>query len=169
MHSWLKWTICKLHKLQIILLVGAKLQVIITKMGLRIQERGDVVKGAPLVQPGDDLFWFGRPGFLLFLIHAVLFQNAFQLAFFAWSTVSLLSLSALLFSMSETFFLNHMLMQFFFFLFFFLQYEFNLKSCFHKTNEDIAIRVSMGWVLRKTRTSNVTCLYIYIYIFEYTN
>ncbi|XP_024023473.1 MLO-like protein 2 [Morus notabilis] len=70
----------------IILMVGAKLQVIITKMGLRIQERGDIVKGAPLVQPGDDLFWFGRPGFMLFLIHFVLFQNAFQLAFFAWST-----------------------------------------------------------------------------------
>ncbi|XP_059455810.1 MLO-like protein 6 isoform X2 [Corylus avellana] len=69
----------------IILLVGTKLQVIITKMGLRIQERGDVIKGTPVVQPGDDLFWFGRPRFLLFLIHFVLFQNAFQLAFFAWS------------------------------------------------------------------------------------
>ncbi|GMN51109.1 hypothetical protein TIFTF001_020261 [Ficus carica] len=103
----------------IILLVGAKLQVIITKMGLRIQERGDIVKGAPLVQPGDDLFWFGRPGFLLFLIHTVLFQNAFQLAFFAWST-----------------------------------YEFNLKSCFHKTNEDIAIRVSMGVIIQ------VLCSYV---------
>lgn len=119
--------------MQIILLVGAKLQVIITKLGLRIQERGDVVKGAPVVQPGDDLFWFGRPRFILFLIHLVLFQvfyfifykkfnpvhlyiylfhlntfikssliysyllsfclsllfqNAFQLAFFSWSTVS---------------------------------------------------------------------------------
>ncbi|XP_062092898.1 MLO-like protein 12 [Humulus lupulus] len=70
----------------IILLVGTKLQEIITMMGLRIQERGDVVKGAPLVQPGDELFWFGRPKFMLFLIHFVLFQNAFQLAFFAWST-----------------------------------------------------------------------------------
>lgn len=60
--------------MQIILLVGAKLQVIITKLGLRIQERGDVVKGAPVVQPGDDLFWFGRPRFILFLIHLVLFQ-----------------------------------------------------------------------------------------------
>jgi hypothetical protein len=43
-------------------------------MGLRIQERGDVVKGALVVIPGDDLFWFGRPRFLLFLIHLVLFQ-----------------------------------------------------------------------------------------------
>lgn len=74
--------------MQIILLVGAKLQVIITKLGLRIQDRGDVVKGAPVVKPGDDLFWFGRPRFILFLIHLLLFQNAFQLAFFIWTTVS---------------------------------------------------------------------------------
>lgn len=60
--------------LQIILLVGAKLQFIITKMGLRIQERGEVVKGTPLVQPGDELFWFNRPRILLYLVHFVLFQ-----------------------------------------------------------------------------------------------
>jgi hypothetical protein len=60
--------------LQIILLVGTKLQVIITKMGLRIQERGEIVKGTPLVQPGDDLFWFNRPRLILYLIHFVLFQ-----------------------------------------------------------------------------------------------
>ncbi|CAN0909276.1 MLO-like protein 12, partial [Linum grandiflorum] len=71
--------------LQIILVVGTKLQVIITQLGLRIQDRGDVVKGAPVVQPGDDLFWFGRPRLVLFLIHFCLFQNAFQLAFFIWS------------------------------------------------------------------------------------
>ncbi|CAE5962819.1 unnamed protein product [Arabidopsis arenosa] len=70
----------------VILIVGTKLQVIITKLGLRIQEKGDVVKGTPLVQPGDHFFWFGRPRFILFLIHLVLFTNAFQLAFFAWST-----------------------------------------------------------------------------------
>lgn len=60
--------------LQIILLVGTKLQVIITKMGLRIQERGEVVKGTPVVQPDDDLFWFSHPQILLYLIHFVLFQ-----------------------------------------------------------------------------------------------
>jgi len=57
----------------VILIVGTKLQVIITKLGLRIQEKGDVVKGTPLVQPGDHFFWFGRPRFILFLIHLVLF------------------------------------------------------------------------------------------------
>lgn len=48
--------------------------MIITKMGLRIQDRGDVIKGTPVVKPGDDLFWFNRPRLLLFLIHFVLFQ-----------------------------------------------------------------------------------------------
>ncbi|KAK9279093.1 hypothetical protein L1049_012768 [Liquidambar formosana] len=71
--------------IMIILLVGTKLQVIITKMALRIQERGEVVKGVPVVQPGDDLFWFNRPRLILYLINFVLFQNAFQLAFFAWT------------------------------------------------------------------------------------
>ncbi|KAH6804010.1 Seven transmembrane MLO family protein [Perilla frutescens var. frutescens] len=79
-HFWLPFI-----PLIIILLVGAKLQVIITKMGIRILEGGDVIKGSLVVQPSDDLFWFGRPRFILFLIHFVLFLNAFQLAFFAWS------------------------------------------------------------------------------------
>ncbi|CAN6692448.1 unnamed protein product [Malus baccata var. baccata] len=60
-------------------------KVIITKMGLRIQESGEVVKGLPVVQPGDHLFWLNRPRLILYLINFVLFQNAFQLAFFAWS------------------------------------------------------------------------------------
>ncbi|XP_007009792.2 PREDICTED: MLO-like protein 6 isoform X1 [Theobroma cacao] len=85
-HGWYSYLWLPFLPLVIILMVGTKLQVIITKLGLRIQDRGDVVKGAPVVQPGDDLFWFGRPRFLLFLIHLVLFTNAFQLAFFVWST-----------------------------------------------------------------------------------
>ncbi|NP_001305633.1 MLO-like protein 12 [Solanum tuberosum] len=71
--------------LVIILLVGTKLQMIITEMGVRISERGDIVKGVPVVETGDHLFWFNRPGLVLFLINFVLFQNAFQVAFFVWS------------------------------------------------------------------------------------
>ena len=59
---------------QVILVVGTKLQVIISKMALRIQERGEVVKGVLVVQPGDDLFWFNRPRLVLYLINFVLFQ-----------------------------------------------------------------------------------------------
>lgn len=85
-HGWYASYWVPFIPLIIILLVGAKLQMIITKMGLRITDRGEVVKGAPVVEPGDDLFWFNRPRLLLFLIHLVLFVNAFQLAFFTWST-----------------------------------------------------------------------------------
>ncbi|KAF7132593.1 hypothetical protein RHSIM_Rhsim09G0152900 [Rhododendron simsii] len=84
-HGWYSYLWLPFIPLIILLVVGAKLQVIITKMGLRIQERGDVVKGAPVVQLGDDLFWFNRPRLILFLIHVVLFTNAFQIAFFMWS------------------------------------------------------------------------------------
>ncbi|KFK36813.1 hypothetical protein AALP_AA4G174800 [Arabis alpina] len=85
-HGWASYLWLPFLPLIVILIVGAKLQMIISKLGLRIQDKGDVVKGAPVVEPGDDLFWFGKPRFILFLIHLVLFTNAFQLAFFVWST-----------------------------------------------------------------------------------
>lgn len=71
--------------LVIILLVGTKLEMIIAEMGVRILKRGDIVRGVPVVETGDHLFWFNRPAFVLFLINFVLFQNAFQVAFFVWS------------------------------------------------------------------------------------
>ncbi|KAJ8766016.1 hypothetical protein K2173_020532 [Erythroxylum novogranatense] len=87
-YGWFAYLWLPFLPLIVILVVGTKLQVIITQLGLRIQERGGVVKGAPVVQPRDDLFWFGRPRLILFIIHLVLFQNAFQIAFFIWSVYS---------------------------------------------------------------------------------
>ncbi|CAH9108997.1 unnamed protein product [Cuscuta epithymum] len=84
-HGWYSYLWLPFLPLIIILLVGTKLQVIITKMGLRIQDRNEIVKGVPIVEPNDDLFWFNHPRLLLFLINFVLFQNAFELAFFAWT------------------------------------------------------------------------------------
>ncbi|RDX62926.1 MLO-like protein 6, partial [Mucuna pruriens] len=77
MVSWYSYLWLPFAPLIIILLVGTKLQVIITKMGQRIQQRGEVVKGMPLVQPGDDLFWFNKPRLVLYLINFVLFQLQF--------------------------------------------------------------------------------------------
>ncbi|RWW12620.1 hypothetical protein BHE74_00053016 [Ensete ventricosum] len=34
--------------------------------------------------PSDDYFWFHRPRIILFLIHFILFQNAFDIAFIFW-------------------------------------------------------------------------------------
>lgn len=65
-------------KKQITLVMGAKFQVIITTMGLSVLERGAVIKGTPVVQLGDNLFWFSRPCLILLLIHFVLFQVIFS-------------------------------------------------------------------------------------------
>ncbi|XP_076900576.1 MLO-like protein 12 [Bidens hawaiensis] len=84
-HDWYAYLWLPFIPLVVILVVGTKLQVIITKMGRRTHEMADVVKGTPVVEPTDDLFWFGRPQLVLLLINFVLFQNAFQLAFLWWS------------------------------------------------------------------------------------
>ncbi|XP_076918431.1 MLO-like protein 6 [Bidens hawaiensis] len=84
-HGWYSYLWLPFTPLIIVLVVGTKLQVIITKMGLKIEERGEVVKGVPVVHPDDGLFWFNRPRLLLHLLNFVLFQNTFQLAFFSWT------------------------------------------------------------------------------------
>ncbi|KAF5750552.1 MLO-like protein 6 isoform X2 [Tripterygium wilfordii] len=84
-HGWYSYLWLSFLPLIIILLVGTKLQVIIATMGLRILGRAGIVMGVPVVQPGDDLFWFNRPHLLLYLINFIHFQNSFQLAFFIWS------------------------------------------------------------------------------------
>ncbi|CAA3005841.1 MLO-like protein 9 [Olea europaea var. sylvestris] len=70
--------------LVIILAVGTKLQAIITKMAVEIQERHAVVQGIPLVQVSDSHFWFSWPKLVLHLIHLTLFQNAFEITNFIW-------------------------------------------------------------------------------------
>ncbi|XP_068657883.1 MLO-like protein 12 [Aristolochia californica] len=67
------------------LIVGTKLQFIITKMCLERRDESVVVQGTLVVKPDDNLFWFGRPRLLLHFIQFILFQNAFQLAFFTWT------------------------------------------------------------------------------------
>lgn len=68
----------------IVLVLGTKLQVIVAKMALQLQEQQSVIKGAPTVKPNDNLFWFNRPKHVLTLLHYTLFVNAFEVAFFVW-------------------------------------------------------------------------------------
>lgn len=60
--------------LKLILAIGTKLQSIITRMAIEIQERHAVVQGIPLVQVSDEHFWFNWPELVLHLIHLTLFQ-----------------------------------------------------------------------------------------------
>ena len=61
-------------RLQFLLLVGTKLQGIITKMCLDSQGKALVVRGTLLVRPSDHFFWLGKPKLLLHLMHFILCQ-----------------------------------------------------------------------------------------------
>ncbi|OMO53865.1 Mlo-related protein [Corchorus olitorius] len=68
----------------LLLAVGTKLEHIITQLAQEVAERHIVVEGELVVQPSDNHFWFKRPRLVLRLIHIILFQNSFEMAFFAW-------------------------------------------------------------------------------------
>ncbi|KAG0581803.1 hypothetical protein M758_3G010600 [Ceratodon purpureus] len=87
----------------LVLIVGGKLQHIIIDLAIEVRgglkkidfddlddglKKADHPGGAVEVQPmrpRDDLFWFSKPRLLIKLIHFILFQNAFELAFFFWA------------------------------------------------------------------------------------
>ncbi|XP_022718217.1 MLO-like protein 1 isoform X2 [Durio zibethinus] len=68
----------------LLLAVGTKLEHIITQLAQEVAERHIAVEGELVVQPSDNHFWFNSPRLVLRLIHIILFQNSFEMAFFAW-------------------------------------------------------------------------------------
>ncbi|XP_021721071.1 MLO-like protein 13 [Chenopodium quinoa] len=79
----------------LLLIVGTKLEHIIVCLADEIEEKDK--KNIPVqaqtegtdekerwVQPSDKHFWFGRPIIFLYMIHFILFQNSFEIAFFLW-------------------------------------------------------------------------------------
>ncbi|KAL8545234.1 hypothetical protein ACS0TY_005429 [Phlomoides rotata] len=75
--------------LGMLLIVGAKLEHIITELAKEAAaERGGDAEigatGAVRVRPSDELFWFHSPNLVLYLLHFILFQNSFEIAFFLW-------------------------------------------------------------------------------------
>ncbi|XP_042437711.1 MLO-like protein 7 isoform X2 [Zingiber officinale] len=83
-HGWQELFWASIIPLVIILAVGMKLQAIMAGMAMEIKDRQTVVQGMPLVHLTDRHFWFGRPQFVLFLIHLALFLNGFQITYFFW-------------------------------------------------------------------------------------
>ncbi|KAK3022162.1 hypothetical protein RJ639_045357 [Escallonia herrerae] len=72
----------KIREWQLLLVVGAKLEYIITSLARAFGSTGD--NEAASVKPSDEHFWFHRPSIVLYLIHFILFQNSFEIAFFIW-------------------------------------------------------------------------------------
>ncbi|XP_024024648.1 MLO-like protein 1, partial [Morus notabilis] len=68
----------------LLLAVGTKLEHVITQLAHEVAEKHVAIEGDLVVRPSDDHFWFHRPRLVLLLIHIILFQNSFELAFFFW-------------------------------------------------------------------------------------
>ncbi|KAL9685293.1 hypothetical protein QQ045_022741 [Rhodiola kirilowii] len=71
--------------LALLVVVGAKLEHIITRLAEEVKIEEGVVQE---VEPSDAHFWFGKPKLVLYLIHFILFQNSFEIAFFFWILVT---------------------------------------------------------------------------------
>ncbi|CAI8611519.1 unnamed protein product [Vicia faba] len=72
----------------LLLSVGTKLEHVITQLAHEVAEKHAAIEGDLVVKPSDGHFWFHRPHIVLFLIHFILFQNAFEIAFFFWIWVT---------------------------------------------------------------------------------
>ncbi|KAI9122487.1 hypothetical protein K1719_006327 [Acacia pycnantha] len=81
----------------LLLLVGAKLEYIIAQLAQETKQKieGEDQEAARVagvlkkkkehrVKPSDKHFWFSNPALVLDLIHFILFQNSFEIAFFFW-------------------------------------------------------------------------------------
>ncbi len=77
--------------MKLLLAVGTKLEHVIAQLAHDVAEKNSAIEGDLVVKPSDDHFWLGRPRIILYLIHFILFQNAFEIAFFFWILVSIIS------------------------------------------------------------------------------
>ncbi|KAG6742303.1 hypothetical protein POTOM_053173 [Populus tomentosa] len=68
----------------LLLAVGTKLEHVIIQLAHEVAEKHVAVQGDLVVRPSDEHFWFNKPKIVLLLIHIILFQNSFELAFFFW-------------------------------------------------------------------------------------
>ncbi|XP_059641140.1 MLO-like protein 4 [Cornus florida] len=68
----------------LILLIGTKLHRIVVKLAVEIMDESSLT-GVNQFNLRDELFWFGKPRLLLWLIQFISFQNAFEMATYIWS------------------------------------------------------------------------------------
>ncbi|KAF3791736.1 MLO-like protein 1 [Nymphaea thermarum] len=70
--------------LKLLLAVGTKLEHVISQLAKEVVEKHTAMEGELVVSLSDRHFWFKKPRLVLHLIHFILLQNAFQIAFFFW-------------------------------------------------------------------------------------
>nr|CAB3487156.1 unnamed protein product [Digitaria exilis] len=72
---------------RLLLLIGTKLEHIINKLAYEVASKHAVSQGegGVVMRLSDELFWLHSPRLVLVLIHFILFQNAFEFAYFFWT------------------------------------------------------------------------------------
>ncbi|KAL7106477.1 hypothetical protein ACP275_07G116100 [Erythranthe tilingii] len=86
-HGWHAYFWIAFLPLILLLIVGTKLEHIITELAQEVAQRHVAVTGELVVKPSDHHFWFHKPRLVLILIHILLFQNSFEIAIFFWMLV----------------------------------------------------------------------------------
>ncbi|URE09798.1 hypothetical protein MUK42_23393 [Musa troglodytarum] len=132
-HYWLPFI-----PLVILLAIGTKLEVIITTMCLKSSNQAIVVPGTICVEPDNNFFWFGRPRLLLHLMQFILVQASSLSTPFSWHSSrghgwvghDQCCSTLLYFELTMG-----MLM---------LQYNFGLRSCFHREVADVVLSSGVG-------------------------
>ncbi|KAJ0554214.1 hypothetical protein HanRHA438_Chr08g0359731 [Helianthus annuus] len=90
-HGWHTYFWIAFIPLILLLAVGTKLEHVIIQLANGVAKTQVVVEGEPIVKPSDEHFWFHRPKIVRLLIHFILFQNAFEIAYFFWILVRFIS------------------------------------------------------------------------------
>uniref|UniRef100_A0A804MFN1 MLO-like protein n=1 Tax=Zea mays TaxID=4577 RepID=A0A804MFN1_MAIZE len=89
--GWHSYFWISLVPLALLLLIGTKLEHIINRLAYEVASKhaAGQGEGGIVVSPSDELFWFRSPRLVLVLIHFILFQNAFEFAYFFWTLVNI--------------------------------------------------------------------------------
>ncbi|AQK53074.1 MLO-like protein 1 [Zea mays] len=102
-HGWYVYIWISVIPFILLLVLGSKMEHIITELALEVIQKHTAIEGVLVVTPSDELFWFHRPKLVLLLIHIILFQNAFEIAFFFWLLFDANILSFSLIKMGSSF------------------------------------------------------------------
>ncbi|XP_019107994.2 MLO-like protein 1 [Beta vulgaris subsp. vulgaris] len=71
----------------LLLVVGTKLEQVITELAIYVAQRHSVLVGSISIHLSDEHFWLSQPRFLLSLIHVILFVNSFGFAICFWMLI----------------------------------------------------------------------------------
>ncbi|GLJ08882.1 hypothetical protein SUGI_0097550 [Cryptomeria japonica] len=88
-HGWHVYFYICFIPLILLFILGAKLEHIMIQLAQEFRQKNTVWQSSEIeLRPSNEHFWFNRPQLLVYLIHFILFQNAFEIAYFVWVLIT---------------------------------------------------------------------------------